>query len=123
MAKLIQLRTLTDERGSLTVVEKVTGFDIKRVYYIYDVNDSPRGGHRHKITIQAAICISGSCTIFTDNGVDKQTFHLSKPNECLILETQDWHTMSDFSENCILMVLASEYFDAGDYIYEPYESN
>ena len=60
MAEIIRLRTFTDQRGSLSVVEDEIPFPIRRVFYIYDVDDSVRGGHRHKKTIQAAICVKGS---------------------------------------------------------------
>lgn len=120
MAHIIDLRTFTDERGNLTVIEKVIPFDIKRVFYIYGVDDSKRGGHRHHKTRQAAICIKGSCTIYNNDGQKEEAFELNKPNKCLIIEPEDWHTMYNFSPDAILMVFASEYFDANDYIYQPY---
>lgn len=120
MAKLIDLKTFTDKRGNLTVIEKVIPFDIKRIFYIYGVDDSKRGGHRHKKTIQAAICIKGACTIYNNDSVLEQTFRLDQPDKCLLLEPQDWHTMYDFTEDAILMVLASEHFDTNDYIFQPY---
>ena len=120
MPELIDLQTFTDKRGNLTVIEKVVPFDIKRIFYIYGVDDSKRGGHRHHKTIQAAICIKGTCTIYSNNGKEENTFVLDKPNKCLIIKPEDWHTMYDFSEDAILMVLASEYFDAADYIFDPY---
>ena len=121
MARLIDLKTHTDDRGNLTVVEKVLPFDIKRVFYIYGVDDSKRGGHRHHKTIQAAVCIKGSCKIFNDNGKEESIFELNQPSKCLILNPEDWHTMYDFSNDAILMVFASEYFDAADYIFEAYK--
>jgi len=120
MPQLIDLQTFTDKRGNLTVIEKVVPFDIKRIFYIYGVDDSKRGGHRHHKTIQAAICIKGTCTIYNNNGKEENTFVLDKPNKCLIIKPEDWHTMYDFSEDAILMVLASEYFDAADYIFDAY---
>lgn len=120
MANLINLKTFTDKRGNLTVIEKVTPFDIKRIFYIYGVDDSVRGGHRHHQTVQAAICIQGTCTIYNHNGKEEKTFLLNSPEKCLLLYPEDWHKMYDFSEDAILMVLASEYFDEKDYIYEPY---
>lgn len=120
MARIIDLKTFTDKRGNLTVIEKVIPFDIKRIFYIYGVDESKRGGHRHKKTIQAAICIKGSCTIYNNNGATEQEFKLDQPNKCLIIEPQDWHTMYHFSPDAILMVLASEYFDESDYIFQPY---
>jgi len=120
MPQLIDLTTFTDIRGNLTVIEKVIPFDIKRIFYIYGVDDSIRGGHRHHKTTQAAICLQGSCNIFTNNGNSTAEFVLDKPYKCLILNAEDWHTMSKFTDNAILMVVASEYFDQQDYIYEPY---
>ena len=120
MAQILDLKTFTDKRGNLTVIEKVIPFDIKRVFYIYGVDDSKRGGHRHKKTIQAAVCIKGSCTIYNNNNIKEEEFRLDKPNKCLILQPEDWHTMYDFSEDAILMVFASEFFDNNDYIFEPY---
>jgi len=120
MARLLDLKTFTDDRGNLTVIEKVIPFDIKRIFYIYGVNDSKRGGHRHKTTRQAAICLKGSCSIYNNDGKKEDVFNLDFPNKCLLLEPHDWHTMDNFTPDAILMVLASEYFDPGDYIYEPY---
>ena len=120
MARLINLKTFIDKRGNLTVIEKVLPFDIKRVFYIYGVDDSIRGGHRHHETYQAAISIRGKCTIITDDGEKKNKFILDKPYKCLILEPRDFHYMSDFSKDAILMVFASTFFDPGDYIFEPY---
>lgn len=121
MAHILDLKTFTDKRGNLTVIEKVVDFDIKRIFYIYGVDDSIRGGHRHKKTIQAAICLQGSCEIHNDNGKEEASFVLDKPNKCLILQPEDWHTMDRFTPNAILMVLASEHFDETDYIFEPYK--
>ncbi len=123
MAYLIDLKSFTDNRGNLTVIEKTIPFDIKRIFYIYGVDNSSRGGHRHKKTIQAAICIQGSCYINNDNGFIVEKFLLNKPDQCLIIEPKDWHTMDAFSPNAILMILASEYFDNNDYIFEPYAKN
>lgn len=120
MAYLIDLRTFTDKRGNLTVIEKTIPFEIKRIFYIYGVDNSSRGGHRHKTTVQAAICLQGSCRIYNHDGEKEDYFILDQPNKCLILETRDWHTMDGFSGDAILMVLASEYFDQQDYIFEPY---
>lgn len=121
MPHLLDLKTFTNERGNLTVIEKVIPFEIKRIFYIYGVDDSKRGGHRHRKTKQAAVCIKGNCSIYNHNGKQEEVFTLDKPNKCLILEPEDWHTMYDFSEDAILMVLASENFSEEDYIFEPYQ--
>lgn len=120
MAHLIDLPTFSDKRGHLTVVEKILPFDIKRLFYIYGVDDSVRGNHRHHKTIQAAVCIAGSCVISNDDGKRRQEFVLDNPNKCLLLEPHDYHSMHHFTPNAILMVMASETFDPSDYIYEPY---
>ena len=85
MAYLINLNTFSDKRGNLTVIEKQVPFDIKRVFYIYGVDNSIRGNHRHHKTIQAAICISGSCMISNNNGKKVEDFLLDCPDKCLIL--------------------------------------
>jgi dTDP-4-dehydrorhamnose 3,5-epimerase-like enzyme len=120
MASIIDLKTHTDSRGNLTVIEKVIPFDIKRIFYIYGVDDSIRGGHRHHKTKQAAVCLQGSCVIQNDNGNEKTNFVLDSPHKCLLISPEDWHVMTNFTPDAILMVLASEYFNAKDYIYEPY---
>lgn len=118
----MDLKTFTDKRGNLTVIEKVFPFDIKRIFYIYGVDDSVRGGHRHHKTIQAAVCLKGHCTIVNNDGSKVENFILDHPSKCVILEPKDWHQMLNFSEDAILMVLASEFFDPKDYIFEPYPS-
>ncbi len=120
MAFILNLKTFTDKRGNLTVIEKVIPFDVKRIFYIYGVDDSIRGGHRHHQTIQAAICIQGQCTILNTDSKQEDIFVLDKPDKCLIIEPKDWHKMYNFSRDAILMVLASEFFDSNDYIYEEY---
>lgn len=121
MARIVDLITFTDKRGNLTVIEKVIPFAIKRIFYIYGCDDSVRGGHRHHKTRQAAICIVGKCVIKNSDGKKSETFVLDSPSKCLILEAKDWHTMEQFSKDAILMVLASEEFNAEDYIYKAYE--
>ncbi|MEW5819370.1 MAG: FdtA/QdtA family cupin domain-containing protein [Cyanobacteriota bacterium] len=121
MPGLISLKTFTDDRGNLTVIEdKELPFKFKRVFYIYGVDDSVRGGHRHKITYQALICLKGHCQVHNNNGKIKEEFWLDKPYKCLILYPEDWHTIDNFSEDCILQVMASEYYDPDDYIMEGY---
>ncbi len=117
MAYIIELPSFCDERGRLTVLEKVLPYDIKRVYYMYNVT-SKRGGHKHKKTIQALIALSGSCEVFVENVNKKETFVLDSNTKCLLVNPEDWHTMDSFSKGTILLVLASEYYDAEDYIEE-----
>lgn len=122
MAHIINLTTFKDTRGILTVLDHVVDFEIKRLFYIYAVDDSDRGGHRHHDTHQAAICIQGSCSITNDDNKKIETFILDSPEKCLILRPEDWHVMHDFSKDAILLVLASTEFDPTDYIYEPYNT-
>jgi WxcM-like, C-terminal len=121
MAYCIELKTHSDKRGNLTVIEKNIPFEIKRIFYIYGVDESKRGGHRHKSTVQAAICIHGSCIVSNNDGKKKEDFILDRPNKCLILETQDYHIMHSFSSDSVLLVLASTCFDPADYIWEDYK--
>lgn len=120
MAYVIDLPTFCDERGCLTVIEKVLPFEIKRVYYIYNTSGI-RGRHRHKKTWQALISISGMCEIYVNNGKEENIFLLNRPDKCLVLKPEDWHSMFNFTENNILLVLASEHYDPNDYIDEEYE--
>ena len=122
MSELLDLKTFTDERGNLTVIEDFNiPFDIKRIFYIYGVDNSVRGKHRHKNTAQALICLHGSCTIYNNDGAgNEEYFNLNIPSKCLILNPSDWHKMYDFSDDCILQVFASTNFDPDDYVYESY---
>lgn len=123
MAHLVNLKTFTDQRGNLTVIEKILPFLINRVFYIYGVDNSDRGFHRHKKTIQAAIVIHGKCRIMSQsgNGLPVEEYNLDSPSKCLIINPEDFHWMDNFTKDCILMVFASEFFNVDDYIYDPYE--
>jgi len=122
MAKILKLNSIVESRGSLTVIEKILPFNIKRVYYIYNLDDSIRGHHRHKKTIQAAVCVSGSCIISCQSakGDEILEYTLSSRSDCLLINPEDYHTMYNFSKDAVLMVLASENYDPKDYIYEQY---
>ncbi len=123
MAHILPIQTFGDSRGVLTVLDQIVPFQIKRLFYIYAVDDSERGGHRHVETYQAAICIQGSCTISNHDGEQLEIFKLDSPSKCLILEPKDWHIMHSFTPDAILLVLASTKFDPSDYIYEPYPND
>lgn len=120
MAYIINLEHYTDERGTLTVIDKVLPFEIKRSYYITGVNHLARGGHRHIKLVEAVICMHGSFTVGIDDGVNKQEIILDSPHQCLIVEVGEYHTFYNFSPNAILVSLASTHYDSSDYIYEPY---
>ncbi len=117
--RTIQVPTFADHRGQLSVIDTILPFEIKRVYYIYHATQ-PRGGHRHHKTIQALICVSGSCEILVNNGQEESIIVLDSAQKCVIIFPQDWHVMQAFSHDAVLLVLASEHFDADDYIDEPY---
>jgi len=123
MAHLIDLKTFTDSRGNLTVIEDTEiPFNIKRIFFIYGVDSSKRAAHRHKTTIQALYCIQGSCEVYNNNGTKEETFILNHPNQCLILMPEDWHEIYNFSPDSILQVLASKNFDPEDYIFRKYDN-
>ncbi len=117
MAEIILFNTHSDSRGSLTVIEKNVPFDIKRVFFIYNVDDSKRGFHKHKKTRQVAICIKGSCDILIEKET-VQKFSLKNPEIGLLIEPEDYHWMENFSDGTVLLILASEYFEYNDYIFE-----
>lgn len=108
-----------DERGQLVALEELKDipFEIKRVYYVYDTLDGVRRGyHAHKSLEQILICIHGSCKILLDNGIERKKVFLEKPYEGLYVPCNMWREMYDFSEDAVLMVLASDYYNEGDYI-------
>lgn len=110
-----------DPRGNLTVAEgaKHVPFDIARAYWTYDVpSGESRGGHAHKQCREIIIAISGSFTVTLDNGSEKETFHLNHPWQGLLVETDVWRTLDDFSSGAVCLVLASEPFEEADYIRE-----
>lgn len=119
--KLIELPKITDPRGNLTVAEGagVVPFDIKRAYWVYDVpGGESRGGHAHKRLRQLVVALSGSFTVTLDNGYERRTVLLNHPWQGLIIETNTWRTLDDFSSGAVCLVLASDYFEEDDYIYD-----
>jgi len=108
-----------NETGSLTFLEaqRDVPFDIKRIYYIYDVaSGARRGAHAHKALRQVYICIHGSCKVLLDNGKEREIVELNNPWEGLEFKGLIWREMFDFSPGAVLLVLASEYYDESDYI-------
>jgi len=100
------------------VIDKIIPFDVKRIFYIYDVA-SERGKHGHKRNRSALFCVKGTCRVKVNNAGDITTFDLDSPEKILVLEPEEYRTMFDFSQDAVLMVLASEHFDPDDYIDEP----
>ncbi|MDD1792388.1 FdtA/QdtA family cupin domain-containing protein [Enterovibrio sp. ZSDZ42] len=116
---IIKFKTLGDERGQLVSLESNGNipFEIKRTYYIYDTSPGvPRGYHAHFTLRQTAVCLKGSCVVLMDNGIEKVEVTLDSPTKGLMIEPMQWHEMYDFTNDCILMVLASDNYDELDYI-------
>ena len=121
IGKIIDLPRIYDPRGNLTVVEqlKEVPFDIKRVYWTYDVpGGESRGGHAHKKCQSFIIAVSGSFTVRLDDGHKHETYHLNHPYQGLLINTGVWRTLEDFSSGAVCLALASELFDENDYIRE-----
>ncbi|WP_063660041.1 sugar 3,4-ketoisomerase [Aliivibrio fischeri] len=117
--KFIELQSHGDERGSLVSLEenKNIPFEIKRVYYIFDTKEQVRRGlHAHKKLKQLAIVLKGSCRFLLDNGSEKIEILLDNPSQGLYIESVIWREMFDFSDDCVLMVLADSVYDESDYI-------
>ena len=115
----ISIPKIIDEkgRGKLSVIEKsIIPFEIKRVYYLYDVpSDAFRGGHAHKNLIQFMIALSGSFEVKIDDGSNNKKVMLNKPNQGLLIPSGIWREMDNFSAGSVCLVLASEFFDESDY--------
>lgn len=117
----------SDRKGNLTVVEnRVTlPFDVKRVYYLYDIpGGEGRGAHAHKELEQLIVAASGSFTVTLDDGVNKRSFFLNRPYQGLYVKPGLWRDLVDFSSGAVAMVLASEVYQKEDYIreYEEFKS-
>ena len=126
--KLLPLQTHGDERGSLIALEqdKNIPFEIKRVYYLFNTGSNIRRGfHAHKNLTQVVIAVRGSCRFLLDDGKEKITLLLDNPAQGLLIDSCIWREMYDFSEDCVLMVLASQLYDESDYIrdYEEFLKN
>jgi dTDP-4-dehydrorhamnose 3,5-epimerase-like enzyme len=117
--RLIDLPSLGDDRGSLVSIEATNHipFEVKRVYYIYHTKlGVSRGFHAHKNLQQLAVCVAGKCRFLLDDGVTRESVWLDTPDKGLLIGNSVWREMHDFSEDCVLLVLASEHYDESDYI-------
>ena len=117
--EIISIPKIVDEkgRGKLSVIEKsIVPFEIKRVYYLYDVpSDAFRGGHAHKDLYQFMIPLSGSFEVSIDDGFNSKKIMLNKPNQGLLIPSGIWREMDNFSAGSVCLVLASEVYDESDY--------
>lgn len=118
---IIDLPKIVDPRGNLTVAEglKDVPFEVKRVYWTYDVpSGESRGGHAHRCCEEFIVAVSGSFNVTLDDGRERRTFHLNHPYQGLYVGTGIWRTLDDFSSGAVCLVLASERFEEEDYIRE-----
>jgi len=116
--RTIELTRVQDPRGNLTFIEggRHLPFDIKRVYYLYDVpGGSTRAGHGHKSLQQLVIAMSGSFDVELDDGSTKRKYHLNRPYYGLYICPMIWRQIDNFSSGSVCMVLASDYYDEADY--------
>lgn len=114
----LDIPTKSDARGCLSVIEgPEQPFPIKRIYYLHGMaGDKPRGFHAHRKLRQMAICLSGECTMVMDDGSGPESFLLEDPKKGLLVEPMVWHEMHNFSDNCVLLMIASEEYEESDYI-------
>ena len=130
--EIISIPKIVDEkgRGKLSVIEKsIVPFEIKRVYYLYDVpSDAFRGGHAHKDLYQFMIPLSGSFEVSIDDGFNSKKIMLNKPDQGLLIPSGIWREMVNFSAGSVCLVLASEVYDESDYFrdynsFQDYKKN
>lgn len=122
---LTQIPQVHDERGKLAVVEKNSiPFEMKRVYYLYDIpSDAYRGGHAHIKQGSIILALSGSFEVIVDDGQNRKRIMLNKPNYGLYIPTGIWREIENFSSGAVCLVLASTEFDESEYIrnYEEFK--
>lgn len=116
---MVELDKHHHEKGNITVVENgiTVPFDVKRVYYLYDVpGGETRGGHAHKELYQLMVAASGSFSVILDDGTVKRTFVLNRPYQGLLIVPGIWRELDDFSSGSVCLVLASQVYEEADYI-------
>lgn len=116
---LLNFKVHGDHTGNLVALEKGADFpfEIKRVYYIWGTDkDVVRGKHAHRKLEQVIVCTSGSCDFILDDGKERTTVHLDSPTQGLHIKSNIWREFTNFSPDCVVMVLASEHYDESDYI-------
>lgn len=116
---IVELPKIPDARGNLTFIEadRHVPFEFKRIYYLYDVPaGESRGGHAHRQLQQLVIAAAGSFDVVLDDGTDRRTFTLDNPSQGLFMSCLIWRELESFSPGAVCLVLASDYYDEGDYI-------
>lgn len=116
--KLIDIPKIVNKEGNIGVVEKnILPYDVKRVYYLFDIPSSAkRGGHAHKEQLEFLISISGSFDVIIKNQNETKTITLNKPDKGLLIGKNTWRELENFSSGAVCLVLASEVYDEDDYI-------
>ena len=117
--RILDLPKITDKRGNLTFIEAHNHipFDIRRVYYLYDVpGGSDRGGHAHRQLHQFMVSMSGSFDVLLDDGSEQKLFHLNRSYYGLYICPMTWRSLNNFSSGSVCMVLASDVYKEADYI-------
>ncbi|QDQ26262.1 WxcM-like domain-containing protein [Chitinimonas arctica] len=123
LCQIIELPKIHDPRGNLTFIESNNQipFDIKRVFYLYDVpTASDRGAHAHKTLHQFLVCLSGSFDVAVDDGSNKKIIHMNRPWQGLHIPPMIWASEINFDAGSVCLVLASALYDESDY-YRKYE--
>ncbi len=125
LCRIIELPKIVDSRGNLTFIEnsRHMPFDVRRVYYLYDVpGGAERGAHAHKDLRQLIISVSGSFDVGLDDGITRRTFHLNRPYQALYVCPMIWRDLENFSSGSVCLVLASNAYSEDDYFreYEAY---
>jgi uncharacterized RmlC-like cupin family protein len=116
--EIIDIPKIENSQGNLAVIEhNAIPFDIKRVYYLYDIPSSAkRGGHSHKKLEQVLVAISGSFDVVLKNGIQEQIVTLNKPDKGLLINSNVWRELENFSSGAVCLVMASDVFSEADYI-------
>ena len=119
--KILSFQIHGDKSGKLIALENTIDipFEIKRIYYIWDTYKYiVRGKHAHKKLKQVIICVKGACDFILDDGTNRESVHLDDPSKGLYISNYIWREFTNFSEDCVVMVLASEYYNPMDYIHD-----
>jgi dTDP-4-dehydrorhamnose 3,5-epimerase-like enzyme len=118
--QFINFPVVEDTRGNLAFIQNdVLPFEFKRIYYLFDVpSNAFRGGHSHINQEEILIALSGSFEVSLDDGTEKKSFHLNKPNVGLHITTGIWRELQNFSSGAVCLVISSDVFDEADYIRE-----